>query len=220
MELKPILTFLSKLKKHNDREWFLANKAEYDEVRALFTEAVTKVHQQLVSIDGSLTHLDPKKMIYRIHRDVRFSKNKLPYKHNLAATFSSAGKSMLAPGYHIQLEPNNESFIGLGFYLPEAETLAKVRQEIDYNGDQLLTITKNPAFKKLFPALWDEDKLKSAPKGYDKNHPHVEWLKLKSFLIVRSFRDEEVSDKNFLKEVSKSFAVGFPFNDFLKNAIS
>lgn len=220
MELKPILSFLSKLKKNNNREWFLANKEEYEKVRALFIDTVTQVHQHLATVDESLALLDPKKMVYRIHRDVRFSKNKLPYKHNVAATFSSAGKSMLAPGYHIQLEPNHESFIALGFYLPEADTLAKVRQEIDYNGEALVKITEKATFKKLFPSLWDEDKLKSAPKGYDKHHPHIEWLKLKSFLIVRSFRDEEVYDKNFLIEVAKSFTVGYPFNEFLKNSIS
>ena len=104
--------------------------------------------------------------------------------------------------------------------MPAPENLAKIRQEIDYSGDQLLKIFKEKKFKKNYAKFWDEDKLKTAPKGYAKDHPHVEWLKLKSFIVIHAFKDSEVTDKKFLKNLVEVMKSAKPLNEFLKEAVS
>jgi len=165
-----------------------------------------------------LRGLEPKKLIFRIYRDIRFSKDKTPYKNNFGASFASSGKGTGTPGFYLQIQPGNESFIAAGLYMPDNEYLARIRQEIDYNGDKLEKIMKAPKFKKLFPKFWDEDKLKTVPKGYPKDHPRIEWLKQKSYLVILPITDKQVLDKKFLKTLADIMRTAKPLNDFLKEA--
>lgn len=126
---------------------------------------------------------------------------------------------MQEPGYYIHIEPG-KSFIAGGIYMPDKDNLAKVRQEIDYNGEKLIRIMNNKAFKKLFNGLDEIDKLKTTPKGYDVNHPHIEFLKHKSLIVSHSFTDTQVSDKKFLKSAAAVAKTIKPFNDFIREAIS
>ncbi len=219
MNFETALKFLKDLSKHNNREWFEKNKAKYTEAKEGFEQFVIDLHEEMVKFDESLAGLDPKKLTFRIYRDVRFSKDKSPYKKNMSAAFSSTGKGMGTPGYYFHLQPNNQSFVGIGMFQPVPDNLTKIRQEIDYNGAELEKIFKEKSFKKNFLKFWDEDKLKNPPKGYTKDHPYVEWLKLKSFIITHEFVDQTVTNKRFIKNLVEVMKAGRPLNDFLKEAI-
>lgn len=218
MEL--ILKFLKDLSKNNDRDWFEKNKPKYLAAKEEFDGFVAALLDELTKFDGSLHGLNPKKLTFRIYRDVRFSKDKRPYKTNMGASFSAAGKGMGRPGYYLHIEPGNKSFIAGGLYMPEPEILSKIRQEMDYNGKSLTKIMNDKKFKKDFAGFWDEDKLKRAPKGYAEDHPYVDWLKLKSFITTRMLTDKEVKDKKFLKQLAGLTKSVKPLNDFLTMAIA
>lgn len=219
MNLEVVLNFLKALAKNNNREWFEKNKTKYLEAKEVFEVFVTQLLNECVKFDGSLMGLEPKKLIFRIYRDVRFSKDKRPYKTNFGVGFSSVGKGLGRPGYYLHLEPGGKSFVAGGLFMPEPEILAKVRQEIDYNGDKLMAIVKNKKFNGLYKGFWDEDKLKRMPKGYPADHPHIEWLKLKSFIMTHEFPDTAVKDKKFQKTAASAFKTIKPLNDFLQEAI-
>jgi uncharacterized protein (TIGR02453 family) len=220
MNFEGILKFLKDLNKHNDRDWFEKNKSRYIDAKDSFELFVVDLYEEMVRFDESLAGLNPKKLTFRIYRDVRFSKDKSPYKKNMSAAFSSVGKGMGTPGYYVHVEPGNKSFVGVGLFMPIPENLAKIRQEIDYNGDHLQKIINEKKFKKYYGKFWDEDKLKTAPKGYAKDHAHVEWLKLKSFIVTHEFKDSEVMDKKYMKNIVEVSKAAKPLNDFLTAAIS
>jgi uncharacterized protein (TIGR02453 family) len=219
MNLSLILKFLKDIKKNNDREWFEKNKHRYAEAKEQFEALVGSMLEEMIAFDDSLTGLEPKKLVFRIYRDVRFSKDKRPYKTNFGAGFSAAGKGMGKPGYYLQIEPGN-SFAAVGLFQPVPEILAQVRQEIDYNGDKLKKIVNEKKFKTNFEKFWDEDALKSAPKGYAKDHPYAHWLRLKSFVVTHNFTDTEVTDAKFPKQALAILRSGKPLNDFLNEAIA
>lgn len=221
MDFTKILKFLKDLSRNNDREWFEKNKSRYLESKVQFEEFVAALLHDMIAVDESLSGLDPKKLTFRIYRDVRFSKDKRPYKTNMGASLSASGKKgMGKPGYYLHIEPGNKSFVAAGLYMPMPEELSKVRQEIDYNGDRLKKILNDKKVKDLYGDFWKEDALKNIPKGYDKVHAYGEWLKLKSFIITHELKDAEVTDKNFLKNVVKIMKASKPLNDFLTEAIS
>ena len=220
MNFDVILAFLKKLARNNDREWFDKNKPKYLEAKEIFDGFVSTLLEEMILFDESLAGQDPKKLTFRIYRDVRFSKDKSPYKKNMSVAFSSVGKGMGKPGYYFQLEPGNKSFVGIGLFQPVPEYLAKIRQEIDYSSDRLTSIFKERKFKSNFTKFWDEDALKKAPKGYPKDHPHADWLRLKSFIVTHEFKDSEVTDKKFLKKLTDVMRSGKPLNDFLGEAIN
>ncbi|MCW5912757.1 MAG: DUF2461 domain-containing protein [Cyclobacteriaceae bacterium] len=217
MDFKVISTFLKAIAKSNNREWFEKNKPKYIEAKTLFDDFVEAFHKELLKFDESLAGLNPRKLAFRIYRDVRFSKDKRPYKVNMGAGLSAHGKMEQEPGYYIHIEPG-KSFIAGGFYMPNPENLAKIRQEIDYNAKTFLKILHNKKFKKYFPGLDDFDKLKTAPKGYPKDHPHIDILKNKSFIVSHYFTDKEVLDKKFVKTAAEIAKAIKPLNDFLKSA--
>jgi len=219
MNAEKILKFLKSLSRNNNREWFEKNKGTYLELKSDFEAFVGDVLTDMIEFDPSLAGLEPKKLTYRIYRDVRFSKDKTPYKTNVSAAISSGGKTMGTPGYYFQLEPNGKSFVAAGLYMPEAETLAKIRQEIDYSGERLDKILKGAKFKKAYTGLWSGDALKSVPKGYDRDHPHIDLLRLKSFLVEHPFTDAEVLHKGYQKKLIESMRVAKPLIDFLKEGL-
>jgi uncharacterized protein (TIGR02453 family) len=220
MNFDLILQFLKNLAKNNDRQWFEKNKSKYLEAKDHFDRFVAELLTELTDIDQSLAGLNPKKITFRIYRDVRFSKNKLPYKSNMSAGFSPRGKMVDEPGVYLHIQPGNKSFVAAGLWMPQPEPLAKIRQEIDYNGNTLVKIVTDKKFKKMYGAFDPESSLKNTPKGYEKDHPHREWLKLKSFVVLHAFTDEEVKSKKFMKTVIDTYKTAKPLNDFLKEAIA
>jgi uncharacterized protein (TIGR02453 family) len=221
MDLTTILTFLKSISKNNNREWFEKNKPKYLTAKEEFENFLEALHAELVKFDEGLAGLNPRKLGFRIYRDVRFSKDKSPYKINMGAGFSPKGKMMQEPGYYIHIQPNNQSFVAGGLYMPDAENLAKIRQEIDYNSEAFNKIVSNKKFKRSFPkGLDDFDKLKTAPKGYAKDHPQLELLKNKSFIVSHYFTDKELTDKKFAKKVAEVCKTLKPLNDFLTAAVA
>src|SRR5579871_1151311 len=196
-----ILKFLKDVAKNNNREWFEKNKNVYLEAKSSFEDFLEDFHKELLKFDESLGGLNPRKLGFRIYRDVRFSKDKRPYKTNMVAGMSPHGKMEQEPGYYIHFEPGNKNMIAGGLYMPNPENLAKIRQEIDYNPKGLLKILNDKEFKKYFKGLSDWDRVKTAPKGYPKDHPQIELLKNKSFTVSCQFTDAEVKDPKFLKKV-------------------
>lgn len=215
-----ILKFLKDIAKNNNREWFEKNKPKYLEAKQSFEDFLEAAHKEMVKFDESLGGLNPRKMGFRIYRDVRFSKDKRPYKVNMGAGFSPNGKMEQEPGYYLHLEPNNKSFVAGGIYMPNPENLAKIRQEIDYNADKLLKIFKDKKFKKYFSELDDFDKLKTTPKGYPKDHEHIKLLQHKSFIVSKAFTDTQVKDKKFVKDVAGVCKAIKMLNDYLNEAIA
>lgn len=211
------LKFLKDLKKNNNREWFAENKLRYDSAKLDVVNFVAEILNNISKSIPELQGLKAEKCIMRIYRDVRFSKNKDPYKLNFGIYFPTKEKSVHAPGYYLHIQPG-ESFVGGGFWMPPADALKKIRQEIDYNAEELNAIITSKNFKKYFDGLSEEDKLQTAPKGYPKDHPQLELLKLKSFTVFHAIADEEFLDKKITKAISEAIVTMKPFVDFLSRA--
>lgn len=215
---KSTLTFLSNLKKNNNREWFADHKQDYETAKANVVELVEEVLKHLTKSIPEFKAVNASKSIMRIYRDVRFSKNKDPYKLNFGIPLSVKAKGVDTPGFYLHIQPG-ASFIGGGFWMPQGDALKAIRQEIDYNGDDLVKIISSKTFKKYFDGLSEEDKLKTAPKDYPKDHQHIELLKLKSFTVYHSISDAEIQDKKVAKSIADAIVAMQPFISFLEAAI-
>lgn len=214
------LSFLKSLKKNNNKEWFDKNRKNYEAARQDFIAYVGNIIQQLSKTDDTIAHLQAKQCIFRINRDIRFSKDKSPYKINMGAFFSKGGKKVQLAGYYFHLEPGN-CFMGGGIYMPEAEAVKKIRQEIDYSFKEFSSIIHHKNFKKEYGGLEIEEEysLVREPKGYDKNNPAIEYLKLKSWLATKLLTDEEITNPGLLKKTISAFNALHPFINFLNRAI-
>ncbi|MBS7566133.1 DUF2461 domain-containing protein [Mucilaginibacter sp. Bleaf8] len=213
------LRFLHDLAENNTREWFQANKERFDAAHENVTGFARELIQALSKLDPSVNaDLDPKKCVMRIYRDVRFSKDKTPYKTNMAIGRLTSNK-VREIGYWLQIEPG-KSFIAGGYWMPENEHLKAIRQEIDYNAADLIAVVDTPEFKKLFGAFRDQEKLKTLPKGYDADNEHIELLKLKSFIAYRDLTDDELTAPDAVKKIAKLCSKIQPLNVFLNNAIN
>ncbi len=218
INLKPVLEFLRKLRRNNNREWFEKHKGEYLIAKNNFESFLEQLHSELVKFDTSLAGLNPRKAAFRIYRDVRFSRDKRPYKTNMGAAFSANGKMEQQPGYYLHLEPGN-CFVAGGLYTPDAARLARVRQEIDYNAQVLHNILNNHSFKKYFKGFDRFDELKTAPKGYAKDHPDINLLRLKSYVVSYALSDEAMVRKNAVKNIAAVCHAIKPLNDFFQTAL-
>lgn len=212
------LTFLNDLAQNNNKVWFDKHRDEYLAVKEDFEGLVTGVLGGLAASDAVFEEVNAKDCIMRIFRDVRFSKDKTPYKTNLGAGFSKGGKKFSGAGYYLHIEPGGKSFAGGGAWQPEAPLLKAIRQEIDYNLDAFTGIINDKKFKKYFPKI-DGEQLKKLPQGYAADNPAIEWLKLKSFTVGYSFSDEEVTAKGFEKKAVETFRTMAPFIDFLNKSL-
>lgn len=212
------LDFLKNLKKNNDREWFAKNKPKFEDAQKDMHLFLEELIHATSSFDKSVAGLAPKDCLMRIYRDVRFSKNKDPYKTNFGMMITKDGKKAAYAGYYMHIAPAG-SFIAGGLHMPEPDKLKNVRQEILYNVSEFKKILAKPTFKKHFPKLWDEDKLVNAPKDFPKDHPEVELLKYKSYIVSHKLTDKQVLDKNFVKYCVLVFKELKPFDDFLNRAL-
>jgi uncharacterized protein (TIGR02453 family) len=210
--------FLKDLKKNNNKPWFEKHKDLYLGAKEDIEHLVEQVIEGLGKIDRDIAILKPKDCTYRIYRDVRFSKDKTPYKIHIGAYLNKGGKKTPSAGYYMHFEPGR-NMAGGGLWQPMAPELNKVRQEIDYSFKEWNDILKARTFKKNFAeGLEQEDMLSRPPKGYDESNPAIEYLKLKSFIVTRSFTDADVQAKSFLKDLLKTFESMKDFVDFLNRA--
>ncbi|MEO7764478.1 MAG: DUF2461 domain-containing protein [Ferruginibacter sp.] len=208
------LKFLKDLEKNNNRPWFEGHRNLYDVSRTDFISLVEQVIKGITTFDKPIGNLEAKNCTFRINRDVRFSKNKAPYKNNMAAYFNKDGKKGAGAGYYLHIEPG-KSFAAGGIWMPEPPVLASIRQEIDYNLKEWNNLVTGRSFTKIFSEGITGDRLTRPPKGYDENNPAIEFLKMKSFIISRSFTDKDVQNKTFIKDVGKTFQAMKPVIDFL-----
>ncbi len=211
------LKFLKDLKKNNNKPWFDKNRKQYDAAKEDFVLLVAQVIKGIGSFDPSIAGLEAKNCLFRINRDVRFSKNKDPYKNNMAAYFNKDGKKGLGAGYYMHIEPG-KSFIAGGIWMPEPPVLAGIRQEIDYGFDEWKKMVESKAFKKMFPKGLEGESLTRPPKNYDETNPAIEYIKRKSFIVTSTFTDTEIQSKGFTRELTKRFQAMKPLVDFINLA--
>lgn len=214
------LKFLKDLKKNNNKEWFTKNRKSYEAAKQNFLELTTQVLAGISNKDESLQHLDPKKCIFRINRDVRFSKDKSPYKTNMGMSITKGGKSSINAGYYFHLEPDN-CFIGGGLYMAMPEEVKKLRQEIDYCWNDFNKIITNKKFIATYKDLnkSKEFSLSRPPKGYDETNKAIEYLKLKSWITGTTISDDILLDKNLSKKIISTFEIIKPLVEFINKAI-
>jgi uncharacterized protein (TIGR02453 family) len=208
-----VFDFLKKLTTNNNREWFNENKSLYTDSQENIVAFLGDLLIEMSEFDEELRKIDAKKSLFRIYRDTRFSKDKIPYKTNFGASLGM-GKGSQKGGYYLHMEPG-KSFIAGGIYMPESSVLKELRKEISLYGEDFLKIINNKDFKKHFPELDQDDKLKKIPQGFEKEDPMGEYLKLKNFIVVYYLKDEEILDKNAVKNLTKIFKLMKPLNDFL-----
>lgn len=211
--------FLSQLKNNNNKPWFDAHKEQYLSAKEDFEELTKQIITGLGMVDLDIGNLEPRRCIFRIYRDVRFSKDKTPYKTHFAARFARGGKEVHFPCYYLHIEPGGNSVCGGGIWRPASEDLKKVRQEIDYNFNEFRSIVQSKKFKTLFGDLEQEDILSRNPQGYEDDNPAIEYLKLKSFFAGTPFGDEALTSKGFLTKILSAFKATKPLVDFLCRAI-
>lgn len=201
------LQFLRDLSENNNRPWFQANKTRYEAALENMKQLLKAVEQAL----GETDHLE-EAAIFRIYRDVRFSSDKSPYKTHFGMYFSRATKK-LRGGYYLHIEPG-ASFAGGGFWQPNPQDLKRIRDEFAVDDQPIRQIMADPVFKKYFGALQGEE-LKTAPKGYEKDHPAIDLIRKKSFTVQRPFADAEVLSDGFVHEVKRTFEAMRPYFDYM-----
>ena len=214
---KSTLDFLKGVKKNNNRPWFENNREKYETARQDVIDFTAELISKLAAKNTTLKSLEAKKCVMRIYRDVRFSKNKDPYKTNFAISISAGGKMTDNGGFYVHIEPT-KSFIAGGFYMPDAPNLKAIRQEIEYNTKEFKAVINNKNFKKHFGTLSDM-KLKTSPKGYAKDHPDLELFKFTSYIVEESLDDKTVLSNKLLKTCVDSYVAMLPLLKFLNVAV-
>jgi uncharacterized protein (TIGR02453 family) len=213
------LDFLKKLSKNNNKVWFDNHRDDYALAKEDFEGVVTEILDGLSVAEPVFKEQKAKDCIFRIFRDVRFSKDKTPYKAHFGAFFSRGGRKFPGAGYYLHLDPAGKSFAGGGLWMPEPPLLKAVRQEIDYNFDEFKLILADKKFKKLFKEVSGEQ-LKTLPQGYKDDNPAIEYLKMKSFTVMHDFETGDATTKIFVKKTLYIFNNMRPFVDFLNRSLS
>lgn len=210
---KDTFTFLNKLEKNNNRDWFNEHKTEFKSIEVQVKEFYNSVLENL-NIHDEIDKLK----VFRIYRDVRFSKNKLPYKTHFGGSFSRI-KPNLRGGYYLHIQPNNESFIATGFWEPNKEDLLRIRKEFEMDDKEIRSIIGKANFKNI----WGDfvgDEVKTAPKGFNKEHPAIDLIKKKQYIFVKKYSDKEVMEPKFLSEIDKAFKAIRPYFDYMSEVLT
>ncbi len=217
MDLKLVFDFLTDLKSNNNREWFQDNKEYFLTTKNIFEQFIDLLIPKLMEIDDSIGNIRAKDCIYRIYRDVRFSKDKSPYKNHFGALIGINGRKSKKAAYYIHIEPD-ASFVGGGIYKPEPHVLKLLRTEIYYHPEEFKSIIQNKDFKAYFSEIFGE-KLKLAPKGFPRDFADIDLLKYKSYAVVNKVDNEFFFRNNLIGEVMKVLKIQSDFNRFLNNAL-
>jgi uncharacterized protein (TIGR02453 family) len=214
------IAFFKKLKRNNNRLWFEKHKNEYEMHVKLPMQSLVAALQPHFARFAEEFDVNPKKAIFRIYRDIRFSKDKTPYKTHTAAHFVLKGKpkGFLGSGYYMHIAPG-EVFAGAGIYMPDSDQLKKIRKAIAHRPEDFLSILQNKKFRKLFGSL-EGEKLKRVPRGYEDNHPMAEWLKFKQFFVGVSWPENKCYKPEFVEDLRDVFEASTPLVRFLNDALS
>ena len=214
------LKFLKDLKQNNNRDWFQANKPRFETAKKEFEAFIDNLLSEIAKFDPSIGHHTAKDCVFRIYRDVRFSKDKSPYKTHFGAHITAAAKKSeihSRAGYYIHIGPG-ESMLAGGAYLPQGPWLKGIRNEIAQNASALKKILNSKSFQDYFGTM-EGEQLKTAPRDYPKDHPEIELLKYKSFLASHPCKDSVVTSTDFVKHAGKTFRALYPFDQFLNDAL-
>jgi len=210
-----VFDFLERLSQNNNREWFQNQKDTYQQAKKEVENFIGVVGQKLIEIDPSVQGFtEPAQVLFRIYRDVRFSKDKQPYKTHFGCFFAQGGKSGTAAGYYVHLQPKG-SFVSGGLWCPQPPMLKKVRQEILYNTGDFLEIIDAPAFKTFFPKLDEEEMLQRIPTGFPADFEHGHLLRHKHYTVTSPLSNDVASSEKLLSQVLKRFETLKPFIAFL-----
>lgn len=214
---KNTFDFLTKLKENNHREWYHENKKWYNEAKSDFETFINLVINEISGFDPAIRSLEARDCTFRIFRDIRFSKDKTPYKTNMGAFIAKGGRKSLNPGYYVHVEPGG-SFLAGGSYMPPSPVLKAIRQEVYNHVDEFKAIVESDSFKQHYPEMYGE-KLVNPPKGFHKDHPDIELLKHKSFTVLKKLPDSLFQSPDIMDEINEAFKALFPLNQFLGRAI-
>ena len=214
------IKFLKALRKNNNKPWFDAHRPQYEAARIDFSNFIQLVIEDLQRSDTTITGLSSRDCLFRINRDIRFSHDKTPYKSNLGASIKRGGRKSAFAGYYFHCEPG-QSFIGGGLWMPESPNLKKLRQEIDYNYDELKEILNEKKFKKIYGDVFrgGDVSLSTMPKGYEKDNPAAGYLKLKSMIAETTVQDEELTKASLHKKTIDAFLALQPLLNFINRSI-
>ena len=215
--MKKILDFLTDLEQNNTRDWFLENKQVYTDARQQMMGFLEQIIPQIALVDPSVTGLMPKNCIFRIYRDVRFSKDKKPYKTNFGASINGGGRKISTPGYYLHIQPG-ASFIGGGIYMPEPAQLKAIRNEIYFSAKDYKAIINNQEFEKRLKVI-EDDRLKLAPKGFPKDFADIELLKNKHYVVLHSISDEQIVSDDLVQYCLGIIEQVHVYNKFLYRAL-
>lgn len=216
--MEKVLDFLRDLKKNNNRDWFHTNKSYYQEAKTEFETFASQLIAEIQSFDNEIGEQDVKKCVFRIYRDVRFSKDKSPYKINMGVFIVKGGKNSGNAGYYLHVEPN-ASFVGGGIYMPPSDILKKIRSEIYNFTDEYKKITNNKKFISMFGEVRGE-KLKMPPKGFPKDFEEIDMLKLKSYTVMHNMPDKILLSPRLISETVNIFREMEMFNQFLNRGVA
>lgn len=218
---KETLQFLEDLKVNNNRDWFLENKKRYEALKKDYHQLIADFLDAMKPLDPTLEMLEVKNCTFRINRDIRFSKDKSPYKTHLGIWMSAGAKNVESSGYYLHIE-NGSCFVGGGLYCPMPDQLQKIRKEINFFHDDLEEIINNKAFHSIYENLNRDESttLKNPPRGYEKDNPAIEFLKLKSFTASQKIDSKLVTQKDFVPKMVEKMMALKPLNDFLNRALT
>lgn len=212
---KASLTFLKDLKKNNTREWMADHKSQYQDSEKVLKDLYATIKTGLNETDDI-----EKLKVFRINRDIRFSKDKTPYNVHRSASFSRAGAHRRG-GYYLRIEPGNKSVIAGGFFNPEKEDLKRIRTEFHLDASEIRDILNDSAFAKAFPNGFETtNAVKTAPRDFDKNDPNIDLIKLKSFVVRREFTDREVMQSDFSETVVSHYKLLRPYFDYMSDVLT
>ncbi|PJZ45171.1 DUF2461 domain-containing protein [Leptospira brenneri] len=215
---KNILQFLSELKLNNNRNWFLENKDRFVTIQNELLLLTGYFLSEIERFDKTVKGVDPKSCIFRIYKDVRFSKDKSPYKTHFGIFMRGGGKQIEGTGYYLHIEPNG-SLLGGGCYKPDPKSLFKIRESMISHSKAFKGILENRKFVNEFGTEFYAEKLKTAPKGFDKDHPMIDFLKYKGFAVAKKLKNSDLTSDQFVPEAIKSFQNLYPLNQFLEEAM-
>lgn len=220
MHIRDLTQFLAELSENNNRAWFVMNKPRYDILRAEFLELVTKLIADISKFDPAIAGCNPKKALFRINRDMRFSKEKIPYKTHFSAAINANGLKKPSQGggptYYFHINETGTLLIAAGEWMPPSERLRAIRQHVIDDAAGFSKLLKNRKLKETYGDLQQEGKLTRPPKGFDAEVPHLEYIKLKSFIVWREAEVRKVADLG--KTLAADFKDAYPLVTWLREA--
>ena len=219
MHIPALLQFLAELAENNNRPWFLHNKPHYDILREEFVELVAQVGAKVAKFDEELGPFEPKKAVFRIYRDVRFAKDKSPYKTHIGAVLGARTTDKTRPVYYFHVDDDGKLLIACGIYMADATALKHIRDYIVANPRSMAKLLGSKSLNEAFGGLSEEDRMTRPPKGYAADLPHIEMIKNRHFLVETHFSLKKRVPKDLAGEIAKHFEAAKPLVLWLREAV-